>query len=153
MKTNNKVKWDAIQQKFFNLRPLKEKKKRMELLRWLINEDRRKRSVSSENLYTKVDFNVIQVLHDLNKSCRWALHPDKLRAQANYKSYLDSLVFSEDLHENRGTYFLLPKAVITLEEYDEAERRHKEQITVSRILAFLTLCLFLGTVFQAAISF
>ena len=152
---NIRILWDAIQQKFFNLRPLKEKKDRMDLLRWLMNEDRRKRSLEDNCQFTKVEFNVLQILNDSNKSYRWMFHSKGKRAQADLKSYLDSLVYSEDITEptTLEKYTVLPKAVITLEEYDEAERRHKETKRVFWILAGLTGFLFLGTIFLAATAF
>ena len=65
--------------------------------------------------------------------------------------YLESLVSSGELkYENMG-YVLTDKAISTLENYEEEERRHIATVKVQRALVWLTIMIVLIGLIQAGL--
>jgi hypothetical protein len=77
-----------------------------------------------------------------------ALHPEFRQQYRYYRLILESLVESGDMKKNNGTYNLLPKALASLHEYEESDRRHQDQLRQQRILGWLTFALVVVGVFQ-----
>jgi hypothetical protein len=84
-------------------------------------------------------------------SIKWVEHPDSDHQQNKISLYLDSLVDSGELTKNGADYYVTPKAISTLEKYEEDERRHRNQIKLQLMMIFLTLILALIAIIQAEI--
>jgi hypothetical protein len=65
-------------------------------------------------------------------------HPICDRILSETEFLLDSLVDSGDAEISNGRYVVKGKALATIAAYEEAERRHRDQIRQSWVLAFLT---------------
>jgi len=69
---------------------------------------------------------------------RWILHPLKDKQETKLKLFLDSFIYSDDLEMKDGKYVVTGKSITTLSNYEEAERRHKNNRNLKRIMIFLT---------------
>lgn len=82
------------------------------------------------------------------------LHPEFKQQMRYYRLVLDSLVASGDLEKLKsGQFSLSPKALATLDYYEEADRRHQDNLRQQRILGWLTFALVLVGATQIAASF
>ena len=72
---------------------------------------------------------------------KWLNHPDAGLERVRLEIYLDSFVESCELSRNNQEYSVEPKSLITLESYNESERKHKEQIRVQFFLVIFTALL------------
>ncbi|MGD1452537.1 hypothetical protein [Vibrio harveyi] len=132
---------ESAHQYFFNKRKLVTKK-RMELLKFMMNDqlDREYGSISVLDLMTK--------LYTIN----WVLHPSADEQQSKLQLYLDSLVESGDLTEyNNIDYTVTGKALITLERYEEEERRHTEAVKLQKKMVYLTVLLAIVAIVQSGL--
>lgn len=84
---------------------------------------------------------------------RWIGHPDNERLLQYYTLVLDSLVTSEDLIKQDYAYRLLPKAVATLSNYQEENRRHNDNVAQQRAIVRLTFVLVIVGLIQAVVSY
>lgn len=81
-------------------------------------------------------------------------HPEKDKLIRHYRIVFESLVASGDLDDVKSSwsFSLSPKALGTLDQYEETDRRHTDNIRQQRILGGLTFALvFIGAV-QLAIT-
>ncbi len=120
----------SISQYFFNKRKLF-KKKRMELLELMLNEqlDRDDNGIDIYDLMTKL------------YSIRWINHPARSGQKQILKIYLDSLVDSGEIEKNNRLYRVTGKAITTMERYEEEERRHIADVKLQRWMVYLTIIL------------
>lgn len=73
-----------------------------------------------------------------------AHHPELEQQKRYYRLILDSLIMSGDLEKSKyGQFCLAPKALATLDNYEETDRRHKDNLRQQRRLGRLTLALVL----------
>ena len=72
---------------------------------------------------------------------RWARHPDNEQLHQYYVLVLDSLVESDDLNLEDNGYHLSPKALSTLAQFEEDNRKHRDLVIMQKILAALTFAL------------
>jgi hypothetical protein len=84
-------------------------------------------------------------------SIRWVEHPDSDSQENKLSLYLDSLVDSGELTKDRVDYFVTPKAILTLEKYEEDERRHRNQIRLQIMMVILTALLAIMAMIQTEI--
>lgn len=124
----------VLDQYFFNKKKLITKQ-RMELLRFLIDQ-----TLDGKNSFELIDL-MIKLYTD-----RWLLHPEGDDQTEKVKLYLNSLIETGELKEVDHQYILTGLALRTMEEYEEQERKHVEQIKLQRgtlgltvVIAFLTL--------------
>jgi hypothetical protein len=80
------------------------------------------------------------------------LHPQLGPLLAYYTSILDSLVVPGDLICNNGFYRVLPKALVTISEFECEERRHKRLVNQQRWIVILTVILAVVGAIQAYAS-
>ncbi|WP_142081681.1 hypothetical protein [Roseinatronobacter monicus] len=81
-------------------------------------------------------------------------HPEFKQQMRYYRLVLDSLVASGDLEElKKGQFSLSPKALATLDYYEEADRRHQDNLRQQRRLGWLTFALVLVGATQIAAPF
>jgi hypothetical protein len=125
---------------FFNQKKLV-MKERQDILRILLDYtvSRHDQSISLIGLITEI------------YSVKWVEHPDSEFIQHKMNIYLDSLVASDDLQKNGAHYIVTPKAILTLEEYERADRRHNQIINIQRVLLFLSFMMAFFASVQAKI--
>jgi hypothetical protein len=129
-------KFSSVDQYFFNKKKLITRK-RMELLQFMVDIqlDSSQNTFDSLNLMTKL------------YSIKWVLHPSADSQRSKLEIYMDSLVASGELKREGMNYILTGKAIQTLENYEEEERRHVARVKLQRRLIWLTLILvFIGLV-------
>ncbi len=132
---------DSTYQYFFNKRKLITKK-RMELLRLMMDDqlDRTHNGISSFDLMTKI------------YSMRLFLHPSWEFQHKKMELYLGSLVSSGELEKtNSREYVVTGKAISTIENYEEDERRHTEAVKLQRKIFWLTLIAVIFAVVQSGV--
>lgn len=119
---------DSTYQHFFNKRKLVTKK-RMDLLRLMMDDqlDRRHDGVTSIDLISRI------------YSMRLFLHPSWELQHKKIKIYLESLVSSGELQKINDEYVVTGKAISTIEQYEEDERRHTEAVKIQRRILYLTI--------------
>jgi hypothetical protein len=130
----------ATHQYFFNKQKLVTKN-RMELLEFMVNDqlDREHSGIEVLDLMTK--------LYSIN----WVLHPSANQQQQKLELYLESLVKSGELNKINHEYEVTGKAIITLERYEEEERRHVEAVKLQRKMVLLTIFLVIMAAVQAGL--
>lgn len=131
-----KITNNSIAQFFFNKRKL-QSKRRIELLSFLVNTY----AESSENI------RLIYLMSRLHTN-RWVYHPEKETHKKYLNLYLSSFVESGELiSQDALTYKLTGKAIVTLENFEDQERKHRDNLIIQRIMVILTIALaFLATV-------
>ncbi|MEM1364434.1 MAG: hypothetical protein AAGH82_01665 [Pseudomonadota bacterium] len=77
-------------------------------------------------------------------------HPNYQEMLARFNLICESLEASGDLREANGKYKATGRALNSLKEFELAERRHRDQIRVQGLLAFLTMCLVAVGILQMA---
>ncbi len=79
-----------------------------------------------------------------------AFHHPSIDEQLGYGSLLmDSLVASGDLSHEQGSYKVLPKALVTLAQYDEDNRRHRDNNIIQWLVVWLTIILAIAAAIEA----
>jgi len=143
--------WDIISQSRFNKKILVTKTTR-ELLQFLVEKQLNydvKNSENSFNFSRKAidEFSLMTELY----SMRWVSHPKSSQERMKLELYLDSLVQSGNLQKNNHDYFVTGKALQTLEEYEENERRHQDAVKIQKGILWLTFVIALATMVEAKI--
>lgn len=134
------VRWiESIDQYFFNKKKLVTKQ-RVDLLRFLVARHLDGKSIESH----------LELMTGLY-SIKWVLHPERRSQQARLRFYLDSLVSTGELESRNGEYALTGIALQTIENYEEQERKHTENVKTQRANAWLTAAIVLLTAAQAGV--
>lgn len=115
-------------------------KQRIDLLRFLV----------SKALEGHESFNEIDLMTQLY-SVKWVLHPDKDSQRNKLRFYLESLADTGELRKANYKYFLTGHALRAIEEYEEQERKHTENVKMQWRMFWLTLVIALLTIFQAGL--
>lgn len=114
---------------------------RMDLLRVLIE-----RSIRSAG----AGVNSMDLMTELY-SLRWVLHPEGEDQEYKLGLYLESLVSSGDLVKTGSEFVVASHAILTLEKYEEEERRHRDNLRLQKGMIFLTLLIALLALIQAGL--
>ena len=81
-------------------------------------------------------------------------HPSYSEEIARFEFILLSLVATDDLqHKDNLSFKVTPKALVTIAEYEQAERMHRDNVVHNRYILFLTIILVATTVIQAYSAF
>lgn len=80
---------------------------------------------------------------------RAARHPDNVQLRQYYVLLLNSLVDSGDLILENNFYQLSPRALLTLAQFEEDNRKHRDLVTLQYIIASLTFALVMVGLIQA----
>lgn len=131
-----KVTNNSIVQFIFNKRKL-QSKRRIELLSFLVNTY----AENSDSIH------LIYLMSRLHTN-RWVYHPEKETHKKYLNLYLSSFVESGELiSQDALTYKLTGKAIVTLENFEDQERKHRDNLAMQIIMVILTIALaFLATV-------
>jgi hypothetical protein len=84
-------------------------------------------------------------------SIRWIMHPKGEEVEKKLELYLDSLVETGELSKINNEYVVNGKAIVTIENYEEAERRHRDNIKAQRRMIYLTVILAIFALVQAGV--
>ncbi|WP_274673790.1 hypothetical protein [Vibrio aestuarianus] len=87
------------------------------------------------------------------ESSMWMYHPDKDTVLSQIRMYLDAFVESGELSKSDNWYRVLPKALITSEQYDLDNQRHQDNLTQAVQLKWLTAGLIFVGLTQALITY
>jgi hypothetical protein len=142
--------WNFFIQYFFNRKELTIKNS-MELLNAIIDYEL---NPDLDPLLGSLTKNGVGVASLMTKqfSIRWLDHPNKEIIQKKLQLYLESFVESGDLKVNKEqysvTYSITPKALKTLEIYEENERKHKDNVRLQWLLVIFTAVMTLTSIFQ-----
>lgn len=130
---------DHLGQYFFNKQKLYTKQ-RIELLKFLVD-----RALDGQTEHNPLD--LMTGLYTM----RWFLHPQGEQQQQRLEFYLDSLVETGELKHINYKYIVTGKALRTIEEYEEQERKHTENVKMQWRMFWLTLAVTIGTIIQAGL--
>lgn len=115
-------------------------KQRVDLLRFLVTQ-----ALEGHN-----SFEEIYLMTQLY-SIKWVLHPDQDSQRRKLKFYLESLVGTGELRKANHKYFLTGGALRAIEEYEEQERKHTENVKMQWRMFWLTATIALLTLVQAGL--
>lgn len=76
-------------------------------------------------------------------------HPNKEEQLAYSALLMDSLVASGDLSNEQGSYKVTPKALVTLAQHDEDNRRHRDNKIIQWLMVWLTIILAIAAAIEA----
>lgn len=129
----------SVGQYFFNKKKLVTKQ-RVDLLKLFLERA----------LKGRTDNNVIDVMTELH-SIRWIWHPLRDVEQRRLEFYLRALVETGDLRVENQSYVLTGFALRAIEEYEEQERKHTENVKMQWRTFWLALVIGALTVIQAGL--
>lgn len=115
-------------------------KQRVDLLRFLVTQ-----ALEGHNSFEEID--LMTQLY----SIKWALHPDQDSQRKKLEFYLESLVDTGELRKASHKYVLTGGALRAIEEYEEQERKHTENVKMQWRMFWLTLAIALLTLVQAGL--
>jgi hypothetical protein len=121
---------DKFVQWLFNTRHLV-RTERMDILRKLV-------AASSDNREFSID--CVRLISRMHQERTW-MHPQLQGLLAYYGTILDSLVVTGDLKCDGPVYRVLPKALVTVSEFECEERRHNSLVRQQRLMCILTFVL------------
>lgn len=129
-----------LSQKIFNTKVL-HSKPRHELLEYIV-----------ENYGVKnKEFGLISLMSDIY-SIRSFGHPDKDKCLNMLRLYLSSLSESGEITKGRQSdYRVTGKAIVTLEAFQNGERRHKDSVRLQYIMVVITIFLAILASIQAGL--
>lgn len=127
----------SIDQYFFNKKKLVTKQ-RIDLLKFLV----------AMHLDGKEEIHPISLMTGLY-SIKWVMHPDRESQRRKLDFYLKSLVHTGELSAIDSGYKLTGHALRAIEDYEEQERKHTENVKIQRRVMWLTLAIALLTGAQA----
>jgi hypothetical protein len=134
--------YEKLEQYFFNKKKLITKD-RLGLLKFMLSDqlDRtHDSSIDIDDLMGKL------------YSFRYFYHPDGGKEEQKVRLHLQSLVESEDIgRTSDDKYVVKGKALCTIANYEEEERKHRETVIIQRIIAFLTIIIALAAVAQTGV--
>lgn len=126
-------------QYIFNKKKLVTKQK-VDLLRILL----------SRHLEGNTSLDSFHLMSDLY-TIKWVLHPDGDAQRRKLALHLDALAHTGELKRQQDRYVLTGLALSAIEEYEEQERRHTENVKTQKLMVWLTLAIVLLTLVQAGL--
>lgn len=91
-------------------------------------------------------------LSTLLYTARWVFHPDKSRQLRYNDLLLKSILLSGDLERCNNGFKLSPQALVTISNYEEEQRKHRENVAQAKAMKWLTVGLMIVGVIQAVIT-
>jgi hypothetical protein len=117
---------------------------RIRLLRTIID-------ISIKSEFQKFSF--LYLMENLY-TLRWISHPEGDIHEKRIELLLDSFVKSGEIEKvDHNEYIATGKAIISLSEYEEQERRHKENATLQKWLIFFTFLFVVVSTIQIIIAY
>lgn len=138
-----KVKIDDILQARFNRKELT-RRDRMKVLAHILAAtiEKRRYETGETDLLTRF------------YTARWVHRPDKDELMTYYRLLLESLKASADLADGRHGFKLNPQALNTIADFEQEDRRHRDNYKTQRGIFWLTIVLmFVGAVQAGAAAY
>lgn len=129
----------AVDQYFFNKKKM-ETKQRIDLVHILVARH-------LEGQPIRDAFSLMTTLY----SVKWIYHPESESQKRKVEFYLKSLVDTGELKSSNTGYELTGYALRSIEEFEEQERKHTENVKIQRGMFGLTLVIALLTAAQAGL--
>jgi hypothetical protein len=129
--------WQSVSHFVFNKRSLPSQR-RLRILRLLI----------SSHLSGKTDGLTTSDIKTEIYSTRWVDLPTPGSRKAELEFQLDSLLASGELEKVGSSYRATPKSLVTLDQIDEQERRHREALRLQLWIVILTFIIALAAMVQ-----
>jgi len=82
---------------------------------------------------------------------KWVQHPDSDLQQKRLEFYINCLIDAQEIRIDADMYKLTGKALQAIEEYEEQERKHTDNIKAQRRICWLTVVIALLTAIQAEV--
>ena len=120
---------NSISQSLFNRREL-QIKPRYELLSYLVDNYG----------VAQMEFSLTSLSSDIY-SLRFFGHPDRVTCQSKLRMYIDSFIASGEVNATQSGYKVNGKAIVTLEQFQTEERRHKDSVKLQYSMVLLTFIL------------
>ena len=137
-----KILFGNVQQFLFNKKELV-RSERIEVLKSILKE------TLEDRVYEVTSVSLLTLLY----TQKWVFHPDKTR-QLNYNELLlNSLVESKDLEKTKYGCKLSPRALVTISQYEEDQKKHRENLAQTRAMKWLTLALIIVGLTQAGVAY
>jgi hypothetical protein len=131
---------DKMAQSVYNRRSL-QSIQRLRVLRFMVDWH-------IENSHALTSIDVMTQMH----SIRWVLHPHRDAEQKRMELFLESLADSGELTRKDGyRYIATGRALTTIEQSEEEERRHTENSRIQWAMVMLSFVIALLTVVQAGL--
>jgi len=130
---------DRFDQYLFNKKKLISKE-RQSLLKVLVNK-----ALDGHTAHETLD--LMTALY----SIKWFSHPQGADAQRRLEFYLDSLAATGELKIVDYKYVVTGQALRTIEEYEEQERKHTENVKIQRRALWVTVAIAALTVVQSGL--
>jgi hypothetical protein len=87
-------------------------------------------------------------------TARWVHRPDKEELMTYYRLLLESLKASGDLADGRQGFKLNPQALNTIADFEQEDRRHRDNYKTQRGIFWLTIVLmFVGAIQAGAAAY
>jgi hypothetical protein len=115
-------------------------KERKGLLKMLVNEA----------LDGRTEYETLDLMTTLY-SIKWFSHPQGTEAQQRLEFYLESLVETGELRKVNHNYVVTGLALRAIEEYEEQERKHTENVKIQRRAYWVAIAIAALTVIQAGL--
>lgn len=130
---------ERLDQYFFNRRKLLTKQ-RTDLLKFMV----------SQAFNGKTEFGSLDLMTDLY-TIRWIVHPNGEPERDKLEFYLNSLADTGELKYQNHNYKLTGLALKAIEQSEEQDRKHVENVKVQRRMLWLTVVIALLTMAQAGV--
>ena len=136
-----KILLGKVQQFLFNQKELV-RSERIEVLKLILEEslDARNYEITSISLST------------LLYTQKWVFHPDKGRQLEYNKLLLESLAETGDLEKCDVGFKLASKALATISQYEEDQKKHRENVGQAKAMKWLTIALIFVGLVQAGVT-
>lgn len=112
---------------------------RISALRHLVEQRIGKRDARSSPVQLLAEMHTFRAFH----------HPSREEQLAYSTLLMDSLVASGDLSNDQGSYKVTPKALVTLAQHDEDNRRHRDNKIIQWLVVWLTIILAIAAAIEA----
>ncbi|MFZ4526223.1 MAG: hypothetical protein ACOYOE_11950 [Chlorobium sp.] len=130
---------ESVDQYFFNKKKLVTKPS-IDLLKILMEREQK-----GKEFYGTID--LMTILY----SIKWLQHPDRELHKKKLNFYIESLVDSGELKRKADKFMLSGKGRQAIENYEEQERKHSDNIKAQRRIFWLSVVIALLTAVQAGL--
>lgn len=133
--------FDKLKQLFYNRKTLV-RRDRMHVLQIFVEK-----TVSNTDFHMS-DFSLMTEVYGR----RWIRHPQYQATLGYYRLVLNSLAASGDLTSDISVYRLAPRALATLDQFEQDEERHSDNRKIQNRIALVTLMMFLAAIAQVIVT-
>ncbi len=142
--------WDKFTQWIYNRKPLWVIRNRMDLLERIIKRQFEQEGSGERTNFKKPAFTAFDIMNEVYSSNRLFDHPDYEARMMKISLFLDAFVYSGELKKQDNIrYTTTEKAIQTLGDYQESQRRHQDAIKTQQRIFLLTVVIAIAAAVQA----